>query len=46
MSLGIHKYLKKAANGYLLLYFTFAIVGFIAGNPKTSLTGTNLLSKR
>jgi len=28
------------------LYLIFAIVGFIAGNPKTFLTGTNLLSKR
>jgi len=30
----------------MILYLTFAIVGFIAGNPKTFLTGANLLSKR
>jgi len=30
----------------MVLYLTFAIVGFIAGNPRTFSTGTNLLSKR
>lgn len=30
----------------MLLYLTFAIVGFIAENPRTFLPGTNLLSKR
>lgn len=30
----------------MVLYLTFAIVGFIAGNPRTFLTGTNLLSKK
>ena len=30
----------------MLLYLTFAITGFIAGNPRILLTETNLLSKR
>jgi len=30
----------------MVLYLTFAIVGFIAGNPGTFLTGTNLLPEK